>query len=202
MRSVTGALYRPERLPLQLTTKSRQRPMRPRHNSLPQRRRRKLQEIRETTLSFLPTPTGTVVQTLAEPGQVVAAGQTVVKLAHAGPREAAVYLPETLRPALGSEAYAVLYGETASVPVRLRQLSDSADPRDPHVRSQICSRFPRRKRAAWSYRNRSGPQERLFRSRGGSHCCDHRPRQRAWCLGSQSKDLHSFVSKGQGASFE
>ena len=28
---------------------------------------------------------GTVVQTLAEPGQVVAAGQTVVKLAHAGP---------------------------------------------------------------------------------------------------------------------
>src|SRR5260370_35809279 len=45
---------------------------------------------------------GTVVQTLAEPGQVVAAGQTVVKLAHAGPREAAVYLPETIRPALGS----------------------------------------------------------------------------------------------------
>lgn len=71
---------------------------------------------------------GTVVQTLAEPGQVVAAGQTVVKLAHAGPREAAVYLPETLRPALGSEAHAVVYGETASVPVRLRQLSDSADP--------------------------------------------------------------------------
>jgi RND family efflux transporter MFP subunit len=29
---------------------------------------------------------GTVVDTLAEPGQVVAAGQTVVKLAHVGPR--------------------------------------------------------------------------------------------------------------------
>src|SRR5207247_4395867 len=29
---------------------------------------------------------GTVVETLAEPGQVVAAGQTVVKLAQAGPR--------------------------------------------------------------------------------------------------------------------
>jgi RND family efflux transporter MFP subunit len=71
---------------------------------------------------------GTVVQTLAEPGQVVAAGQTVIKLAHAGPREAAVYLPETLRPALGSLANAVLYGETATVPVRLRQLSDSSDP--------------------------------------------------------------------------
>jgi RND family efflux transporter MFP subunit len=71
---------------------------------------------------------GTVVQTLAEPGQVVAAGQTVVKLAHAGPREAAIYLPETLRPALGSVARASLYGETTSIPARLRQLSDAADP--------------------------------------------------------------------------
>jgi RND family efflux transporter MFP subunit len=71
---------------------------------------------------------GTVVQTLAEPGQVVAAGQTVVKLAHAGPREAAVNLPETIRPALGSIVQATLYGETASVPARLRQLSDAADP--------------------------------------------------------------------------
>ncbi len=43
---------------------------------------------------------GVVVETLAEPGQVVAAGQTGVKLAHAGPREAAVYLPETVRPTL------------------------------------------------------------------------------------------------------
>jgi RND family efflux transporter MFP subunit len=71
---------------------------------------------------------GTVVQTLAEPGQVVAAGQTVVKLAHAGPREAAIYLPETIRPALGSVARASLYGETTSIPARLRQLSDAADP--------------------------------------------------------------------------
>ena len=70
---------------------------------------------------------GTVVETLAEPGQVVSAGQTVVKLAHAGPREAAVYLPETIRPALGSVVRATLYGETSSVPARLRQLSDAAD---------------------------------------------------------------------------
>src|SRR6266536_5071284 len=41
---------------------------------------------------------GIVIETLAEPGQVVMAGQTVVKLAHSGPREAAVNLPETLRP--------------------------------------------------------------------------------------------------------
>jgi len=71
---------------------------------------------------------GVVVETLAEPGQVVAAGQTVVKLAHSGPREAAVDLPETLRPTIGSMAYATLYGSTMRVPVRLRQLSDAADP--------------------------------------------------------------------------
>ena len=70
---------------------------------------------------------GIVIETLAEPGQVVAAGQTVVKLAHSGPREAAVNLPETLRPALGSTAYATLYGSTMRVPVRLRQLSGAAD---------------------------------------------------------------------------
>src|SRR5690242_15275612 len=71
---------------------------------------------------------GIVVETLAEPGQVVIAGQTVVKLAHSGPREAAVNLPETLRPKLGSTAYATLYGSTTRVPVRLRQLSGAADP--------------------------------------------------------------------------
>jgi RND family efflux transporter MFP subunit len=70
---------------------------------------------------------GVVIETLAEPGQVVAAGQTVVKLAHSGPREATVNLPETLRPALGSTAYATLYGSTKKVPVRLRQLSGAAD---------------------------------------------------------------------------
>jgi RND family efflux transporter MFP subunit len=71
---------------------------------------------------------GIVVETLAEPGQVVIAGQTVVKLAHSAPREAAVNLPETFRPKLGSTAYATLYGSTTRVPVRLRQLSGAADP--------------------------------------------------------------------------
>src|SRR5260221_70893 len=70
---------------------------------------------------------GTVVETLAEPGQVVAAGQTVVKLAHAGPREAIVYLPETVRPPLGTFAKATLFGQRGETPARLRQLSDSAD---------------------------------------------------------------------------
>lgn len=71
---------------------------------------------------------GTVVETLGEPGQVVAAGQTVIRLAHAGPREALVALPETVRPAIGSAAQAHLYGGGGqSWPASLRQLSDSAD---------------------------------------------------------------------------
>jgi biotin carboxyl carrier protein len=41
---------------------------------------------------------GVVMETLAEPGQVVSAGQAVIRLARAGQREALVQLPETLRP--------------------------------------------------------------------------------------------------------
>jgi RND family efflux transporter MFP subunit len=75
---------------------------------------------------------GTVMETLAEPGQFVSAGQIVVRVARAGAREAAVNLPETLRPALGSTAHAILYGVNADsatrYSARLRQLSDAADP--------------------------------------------------------------------------
>jgi RND family efflux transporter MFP subunit len=71
---------------------------------------------------------GTVVETLGEPGQVVSAGQTVVRLAQAGPREAVVALPETIRPAIGSTAQASVYGtDRQRSPAHLRQLSDSAD---------------------------------------------------------------------------
>jgi RND family efflux transporter MFP subunit len=72
---------------------------------------------------------GTVVETLGEPGQVVSAGQTVVRLAKAGPREAALALPETIRPAIGSVAEARVYGDDGRrYTAHLRQLSDSADP--------------------------------------------------------------------------
>jgi len=71
---------------------------------------------------------GVVMETLAEPGQVVSAGQIVVRLAHAGPREALIELPETLRPAIGSVGQATLFGiEGVSVPAKLRQLSETAD---------------------------------------------------------------------------
>lgn len=70
---------------------------------------------------------GTVVETLAEPGQVVGAGQVVVRLARSGPREAIVSLPETLRPAVGTVAHARTYSGLVGG-ARLRQLSDAADP--------------------------------------------------------------------------
>jgi len=70
---------------------------------------------------------GVVVEALAEPGQVVAAGQVVVRVAHAGPREAIVELPETLRPAIGSIGRATLYGSGLTGSAQLRQLSDAAN---------------------------------------------------------------------------
>jgi RND family efflux transporter MFP subunit len=73
---------------------------------------------------------GIVVETLAEPGQVVAAGQTVVRLARSGPREATISLPETIRPKIGSAARATLYSAEATTgTAQLRQLSNAADPR-------------------------------------------------------------------------
>lgn len=74
---------------------------------------------------------GIVIETLAEPGQVVNAGQTVIRVAHAGPREASINLPETIeRPRIGSGVRASLYNEPNAVfNAHLRQLSDAADPK-------------------------------------------------------------------------
>src|SRR5436309_3499286 len=71
---------------------------------------------------------GVIVRTLSEPGQVVAAGQTVIQLAHDGPREALINLPEGVRPDLGTVASARLYGQEQTYQAKLRELSDAADP--------------------------------------------------------------------------
>ena len=71
---------------------------------------------------------GVIVRTLSEPGQVVAAGQTVIQLAHDGPREALINLPEGVRPGLGTTASARLYGRDQMYQARLRELSEAADP--------------------------------------------------------------------------
>ena len=72
---------------------------------------------------------GVVMEVPSEPGQVVAAGQTVVKLARDGAREAEVFLPEASRHLAKGTASATLYAEgEATYPARLRELSATADP--------------------------------------------------------------------------
>ncbi|BCQ28806.1 efflux RND transporter periplasmic adaptor subunit (plasmid) [Caballeronia sp. NK8] len=70
---------------------------------------------------------GIVTNTFADPGRVVIAGQTVVAIARDGQREAAVDLPENVRPALGTVGVASVYGvDQKSIAARLRELSSSA----------------------------------------------------------------------------
>ena len=72
---------------------------------------------------------GVIVETFVEPGQVVSAGQTAIRLARAGQREAVIDLPETLRIPLGTIASAKLYGFSQEIgQATLRELSDTADP--------------------------------------------------------------------------
>jgi RND family efflux transporter MFP subunit len=72
---------------------------------------------------------GVITSTLAEPGQVVAIGQPVVRLAHRGEKEAVVALPETwLAEARGSKATVQLWSEPGrTFTARLRELSPQAD---------------------------------------------------------------------------
>jgi len=72
---------------------------------------------------------GVITATLAEPGQVVAIGQPVVRLAHRGEKEAVVALPETwLAEARGAKATVQLWsGPGRNFAARLRELSPQAD---------------------------------------------------------------------------
>ncbi|VVB48385.1 Efflux RND transporter periplasmic adaptor subunit [Beijerinckiaceae bacterium RH AL1] len=72
---------------------------------------------------------GVIMEVPGEPGQVVAAGQPVVRLAHQGAREAEVYLPEGTERMAGDAAVAHLYARpNDAIPARLRELSSMADP--------------------------------------------------------------------------
>lgn len=72
---------------------------------------------------------GVVMEVPAEPGQVVAAGQTVLKLARKGQREALVYLPESALASANRHATATLYGQPGSTfAATLRELASVADP--------------------------------------------------------------------------
>jgi RND family efflux transporter MFP subunit len=73
---------------------------------------------------------GVITATLAEPGQVVAIGQAVARLAHRGEKEAVVALPETwLAEARTSKATVRLWAaRDRSFDAHLRELSPQADP--------------------------------------------------------------------------
>jgi RND family efflux transporter MFP subunit len=72
---------------------------------------------------------GVITATLAEPGQVVAIGQAVARLAHQGEKEALIALPETwLGDARKSTATVRLWSDRSrSFTARLRELSPQAD---------------------------------------------------------------------------
>jgi RND family efflux transporter MFP subunit len=73
---------------------------------------------------------GIVAAVLAEPGQVVSAGQAVLRVARDGEREIAIALPETdvagLKP--GAEAAITLWSGGKNYRGRLRELAPAADP--------------------------------------------------------------------------
>lgn len=73
---------------------------------------------------------GVVTATLAEPGQVVAAGTPVARLARAGEREAVVAIPESLieRVRAGEASVTLWSASKKPYAARLRELAASADP--------------------------------------------------------------------------
>jgi RND family efflux transporter MFP subunit len=73
---------------------------------------------------------GVVTATLIEPGQVVASGQTAIRVARFGEKEAVVAIPETLvERAKTGTASVTLWSETnKKYAAKLREISPSADP--------------------------------------------------------------------------
>lgn len=89
-------------------------------------------ELAENRLSYADLVTdagGVVVATSAEPGQVVASGQTIVRVARLDEKEALVSLPETaLADARTADAVVSLWADPGRrIPARLRELSPQAD---------------------------------------------------------------------------
>ena len=76
----------------------------------------------------LTAPTdGVILDLHAQPGQVVAAGQQVALLAHDGPREVEVFVPQERRKALPEQARVTLAGTSAEVMATLHEVSGAAD---------------------------------------------------------------------------
>lgn len=73
---------------------------------------------------------GVVTATLIEPGQVVAAGQTAIRVARFAEKEAVVAIPETLveRAKTGSASVTLWSEPNRKYAAKLREISPSADP--------------------------------------------------------------------------
>ncbi len=73
---------------------------------------------------------GVVTATLVEPGQVVAAGQTAIRVARFAEKEAVVAIPETLvdRAKTGSASVTLWSEPNRKYEAKLREISPSADP--------------------------------------------------------------------------
>lgn len=73
---------------------------------------------------------GVITQVAGEPGQVLAAGQTVFRLAEAGAREVSIAIPENQLDGLapGAPAEVSLWTSGQSIRARLRELAPIADP--------------------------------------------------------------------------
>lgn len=71
---------------------------------------------------------GIVLDVVAQPGQVIAAGATVLRLGRAGPREAVIAVPEAAISTLTEHAAATLYGATRVINAQLREVAGAADP--------------------------------------------------------------------------
>lgn len=68
---------------------------------------------------------GVLVEVSGEPGQVVATGQRVATLAHAGEREVEVFFPDAARPPATGQ---LIRADGAALPLRLREVSGAVDP--------------------------------------------------------------------------
>jgi RND family efflux transporter MFP subunit len=92
-------------------------------------------QVNQAAYATLVAPgAGVVTGVDAEPGQVVAAGAPVLRLALDGPRDAVFAVPETdvaaVRTLLGKAGAArmTLWGETQAVPATVREVAAAADP--------------------------------------------------------------------------
>src|SRR6201993_2835160 len=90
-------------------------------------------ELTKNSLSYatlMADAPGVVTATLIEPGQVVAAGQTAIRVARLAEKEAVVAIPETLvARAKSGDARVTIWSEPDKVYVaKLRELAPSADP--------------------------------------------------------------------------